>query len=265
LLEVLPSCVGYLAGVEPITEKVLQAAGRLGIISRNGVGIDNIDLQAAGRLGITVKGTPGANSRGVAELALALMLAGLRSVVWSNALLKEGRWSRRIGSEVEGRTLGIVGCGDIGQRLARMATGIGMKVVGYDPFPNKTLEGMEGFSFVDLDTVFVRSNVISLHCPPTGKPLIDSRSVGLMQKGVVVVNTARDALVDHRAMLDALEQGIVSTYATDVFDAEPPVLDPLLTHGHVVLTPHVGGFTHESVNRATVAAVENIVRFFSPK
>ena len=151
LLEELPSCVGYLAGVEPISEKVLVAAKNLKIISRNGVGIDNIDLKAAQRLNIAVIGTPGANSQSVAELALTLMLDTLRSVSWSNKTLKQGSWSRKIGSEIQGKVLGIVGCGNIGQRLARMAIGIGMNVIGYDIYQNEDLRQTYGFTYVHLD------------------------------------------------------------------------------------------------------------------
>jgi D-3-phosphoglycerate dehydrogenase len=260
LLEVLPSCVAYLAGVETISEQVLAASPNLKVISRNGVGMDNVDLEAAKRLGIVVIGTPGANSRGVAELALALLFDGLRAVSWSNAHMKTGEWSRMRGFEVEGKTLGIIGCGNIGQRLARMAIGIGMKVLGYDLYKDERMEQMEGFSYAGLHKVLKESDVISLHCPPEDKPLLDSKSLRMMRKGVVIVNTARDGLIEHQAMLEALNTGQVITYATDVYDNEPPELDGLLRHERVVMTPHIGGFTEESVERATIAAVRNILQ-----
>ena len=222
--------------------------------------MDNVDLQAAERLGIKVAGTPGANSQGVAELALALLFDGMRAVSYSDAHMKAGQWSRRKGFEVEGKTLGIVGCGNIGQRLARMAIGVGMKVLAYDVFTDTKMAGTPGFSYVGLERVFAESDMISLHCPPGKKPLLDSKALFGMRKGVIVVNTARDGLVDHEAMLAALDSGQVTTYATDVYDKEPPELDALLKHERVVMTPHIGGFTEESVERATIAAVQNILQ-----
>jgi len=259
LLGVLPSCVALLAGVEPITARVLEAAKMLKVISRNGVGIDNIDTVAATRLGILVKGTPGANSQGVAELALALMLDGMRSVSYGDSHMKRGIWKRSKGFEVMGKNLGIIGCGNIGQRLARMAIGIGMYVLGYDVYRDERLLNLEGFSYGELDTVLNNSDIVSLHCPPGEKPLLDSMALNGMREGVVIVNTARDGLVDHNALFDALESGKVATYATDVFAKEPPELDALLKHERVVMTPHVGGYTEESVDRATIAAVQNIL------
>ncbi len=260
LLEVLPSCVAILAGVESITERVLTAsAGSLRIISRFGVGLDSIDMGAAERLGISVVGTPGANAQGVAELALALMFDGLRAVSWSDSRMKQGEWSRRKGFELEGKTLGIIGCGNIGQRLARMAIGVGMRVLGYDLYQDERMAGIERFSYTELERVMTESDVISLHCPPGDKPLLNSETLSRVRRGVVVVNTARDALVDHNAMLEALESGQITAYATDVYDREPPELDELLLHDRVVMTPHIGGFTEESVDRTTVAAVNNIL------
>ena len=260
LLEVLPSCVATLAGVEPITERVLTAsAGSLRIISRFGVGLDNIDMAAAERLGIHVAGTPGANAQGVAELALALMFNGLRAVSWSDSRMKQGEWSRRKGIELEGKTLGIIGCGNIGKRLARMAIGVGMRVMGYDLYPDERMTEMDRFRYTELDRVMTEADVISLHCPPGDKPLLDSVTLSRVRSGVVIVNTARDALIDHGAMLEALENGRVTAYATDVYDREPPELDELLLHDRVVMTPHIGGFTEESVDRTTVAAVNTIL------
>jgi len=259
LLEVLPSCVGYLAGVEPITKKILEASKNLRIISRNGVGLDNVDLKVAERLGIAVTGTPGANSQGVAELALTLMLQGIRLVSWHDRTLRSGQWSRQIGTEVKGKTLGIIGCGNIGLRLAKIALGIGMRVIGYDLYQDPQVQGLQGFSYVDLNQIFSDSDVISLHCPPGEKPLLDAKSLETLRGNVVVVNTARDALVDHQAMLEALEENRVRAYATDVFEKEPPQLDSLLQHERVIMTPHLGGYTKESVERATVAAVEQII------
>lgn len=263
LLAEIPSAVGYLAGVEPITEAVLEAATSLKIISRNGVGLDNVDLQAAKRLNIAVEGVPGANAQSVAELALALMLDGFRSISWSNAHLKNNNWKRQIGTEIQGKTLGIIGCGNIGQRLAAMAVGIGMRVIGYDIYQNPTMLNLDGFAYVDLNQLFAESDAISLHCPPEKTPLLTADTLAQMKDSLILVNTARDALVDHESLIAALDSGKVGMYLTDVFDREPVENKGLYSHEKVVMTPHIGGFTGESVQRATEMAVENILNYFS--
>lgn len=259
LIRHIPTCVAYLAGVEPVTEKVLRAAKYLKVISRNGAGLDNVDLKIASELGIQVLGAPGANAQGVAELALGLLLSGMRHVVWHDHTLRDGGWSRTIGFEAQGKRLGIIGCGNIGQRLARMAIGVGFEVWGYDPYPSEEMKALPGFSYHSREDVLAESDVLSLHCPPEGKPLLDSETLARTKRGVLIVNTARDALIDHQAMLDALKAEHVGLFATDVFETEPPVLDELLQHPKVVITPHIGGFTKESVERATVASVQNII------
>jgi D-3-phosphoglycerate dehydrogenase / 2-oxoglutarate reductase len=263
LLQVLPACVGYLAGVERVPRRVLEAASSLKVISRNGVGIDMIDLEAAQECHIQVLGTPGANSQGVAELALSLLLSAMRSIATSSANMKAGRWERVPGTEVLGKTLGVVGCGNIGKRLIKMALGIGMQVIGYDLYEDPELQTIAGFRYALLEDVFAKSDAISLHCPPGEKPLVDKECINTMKRGVCIINTARAALVDPTAMLEALETGAVGQYATDVFNSEPPQMDALLMHENVILTPHIGGFTTESVERATTAAVRNLLENLS--
>lgn len=260
LLSVLPHCVGYLAGVEPIPNAVLSAAPRLRVISRNGVGVDNIDLDFTSKRGIEVCKALGANSRGVAELAIAFMLSGLRHIAWSDRTLRSGQWERQTGREVEGRTLGILGCGAIGRTVAVLATGLGMTVKAYDPLADKSFMLGPNFSFADLPDVLASSDVITLHCPPATQPLINAASLQIVRKGVVVINTARAELIDSDAMHAALEAGQVSCYATDVYPSEPPELTPLLAHKNTILMPHAGGLTVESVERATRIAVDNLLQ-----
>lgn len=259
LLEILPECVGYLAGVEKISREVLLKCQKLQVISRNGVGIDNVDVLAAKEMGIQVVGTPGANSQGVAELALSLLLASFRSIAWSSSRIKAGSWERNLGVETSGKTLGIIGCGQIGFRLAHMAIGIGMRVLGYDMFQNAQLADLPGFSYVSLEELVQNSDGISLHCPPGETPLVNASFLETAKSGVCIINTARAGLVDTEALYKALNSGKVSHYATDVYPTEPPVLDKLLLHEHTTLTPHIGGFTSESVQRATEAAVANLI------
>jgi len=175
LFSVIGGCSGYLAGVEKISRKVLDSAPLLQVISRNGVGLDNVDLVSAQEHGIEVLGTPGANSQGVAELALALLLGSARGLVEGSNSIKAGGWKRSKGMEVQGKTLGLIGCGNIGQRLAKMAIGIGMQVIGYDMYQAEELLHLSGFSFVTMDELLASSDIISLHCPPTETPLVDKQ------------------------------------------------------------------------------------------
>jgi D-3-phosphoglycerate dehydrogenase len=259
LLRSIPGCVGWLAGVEPVTARVLEAAHGLRVISRNGSGVDNIDLAAAAAHGVRVERAQGANARGVAELAIALMLAGFRRVPWSDARLRAGGWDRKVGIEAEGRTLGVVGCGAIGRIVARLGLGLGMEVLGFDPLPDAGFAPGPGFAWAPLSDVLRRSDAISLHCPPGERPIVDAAAVTTMRWGVFLINTARAELLDEVAVLDGLNSGRIAGLATDVFRREPPSPSPLLTHENVILTPHAGGLTAESVERATRRAVANLL------
>jgi D-3-phosphoglycerate dehydrogenase len=260
LLSVLPDCVGYLAGVEKVDADVIAACNKLKVISRNGVGIDNVDKEAAESKGIALKITPGANSRGVAELAITLMMTSLRSIPQTNDSIKNGGWARTKGQEVFEKTLGVIGTGQIGQQVAKMAAGLDMKIIGYDLYPNASLEQRNpAFSYTTTEELLKQSDVVTLHCPAGEKPLIDKKALEMMKTGSFLINTARASLVDQKALLEALESGKIAGYAVDAFDSEPPELTTLLKHPKVILSSHIGGFTEESVDRATAAAIKNII------
>jgi len=261
LIQKLPGCVGYLAGVEKISGRALEAAKDLKVISRNGSGIDNIDLDAAKRLGITICRTEGANARGVAELAIGLMFALVRFIPFHDGRMKSETWERRKGIELEGRTLGLVGCGQIGKETALRALGLGMNVIAYRRHPDHSFAPSDRFKWVSFDELIQNSDIISLHRPanPSGEPVIDQAVIGKMNKGVFILNTARASLVDEKAILEGLDSGQIAGFATDVYETEPPDDFSLVKHDRVIATPHLGGFTKESVNRATTEAVENII------
>jgi len=258
LLALLPGCVGYLAGVEKVSARVLEAAKGLKVISRNGAGIDNVDLKAAERLGIQVRPAPGANARGVAELTVGLVFALLRSIPWSDAQLKRQAWNRRQGLELAGRTLGLVGCGNIGRLVVELATGVGMKTMAFKRHPDPSF-APPNFRWVSPEELYAGSDVVSLHCPAGEKPVIDREAIARRKKGVYLVNTARAGVVDEQALLEALDSGRIAGYAVDVFAQEPPKDWKLAGHEKVIATPHIGGFTEESVSRATEDAVRNIL------
>jgi D-3-phosphoglycerate dehydrogenase / 2-oxoglutarate reductase len=260
LAAALPGAVGYLAGVERVSAALLAGAGRLRVISRNGTGVDNVDLEAAHRAGITVCRAEGANARGVAELAFGHLLAAARAIPRADAALKAGRWAREKGLELEGRTLGVVGCGRIGRLVARFALAFDMRVLGFDLHFDRSLSPA-GLREAPLEQLLREADLLTLHCPPpaSGGPLLDRAAVAALRPGAIVVNTARQGLVDEAAMAAALRDGRVRAYTVDAFDAEPPTDWSLISSPQVVATPHVGGFTDESVDRATAAAVDNLL------
>jgi phosphoglycerate dehydrogenase-like enzyme len=262
LLELLPGCAGYLAGAERITGRVLERAGGLRVISRNGTGTDQIDVAAAAERGIAVERAIAANAPGVAELALTMVLAGLRRVPPMAVALAEGRWERLLGRELADVRLGVVGAGAIGRRLLELAAAVGVgSALAADVRPAADLRLPTGVRVVALDALLRASDVVSLHCPPLpdGRPVVAGAELELLASGTVLVNTARAELVDEEAVLDALDSGRLALYATDVFRSEPPPPSPLLRHPRVLATPHVGGYTDRSIARATDAAVDRLL------
>lgn len=260
LLKALPGCVGWLAGVEPVSEAVIHAAKDLRVISRNGTGVDNLPMEAVRAAGITVQRAEGTNARGVAELALALALAGLRSIVPTHTGVKAGDWPRRIGAEIQGAKVGIVGLGAIGATVAELCLAIGAQVSGFDPYAPDDVRHA-AFTRGEFPSVIAGSKVLSLHAPmpKDGRPLIGAEEIAALEHGCVIVNTARAGLVDEGALLEGLESGQVGTYAADAFHVEPPELTALLRHPNVIATSHIGGFTDASVARSTRRAVDNLL------
>lgn len=258
----LPECIGYLAGVEPVGSRAIGAATNLRVISRNGTGVDNIDLEAAKARGILVLRAEGANARGVAELTIGQIFALARSTSASNTALKSGVWERQSqGIEVEGKTLGIAGCGRIGRLVAGMALGIGMKVIAFDPFPDICFTPGGGFRYAPLDEVMAYADFLSMHCPPPAdcKPMLDAVTLSKLKHGVFLINMSRHEIFDADAVLAALDSGHIAGLALDVFDSEPPTDQRLARHPRVIATPHIGGFTRESIDRAMNVAVENLI------
>lgn len=255
LIALLPGCVGWLAGVELISVRALEAARELKVISRNGTGVDNIDLAMAQRLGIRIRRAEGANARAVAELAIGLMLALARAIPTSDRAIKDGRWERQTGFELEGKTLGVIGAGRIGRLVAKMAVGLDMRVVAHDVVP------AAGLTILPLEEVFAMSDVISLHCPPRsdGRAVVDAAALARMNRGALLINTARAGLLDEAAVLAALESGQLGGLASDVLEGEPPANRRLAEHPRVIVTPHAGALTRESVDRAVSIAVDNLL------
>lgn len=261
LSQALPGCVGWLAGVEPVPRSVIENAPDLKVISRNGTGIDNLPMDVLEERGVAVKRADGANARGVAELALALALAGLRKIVSTHDGMRQGEWPRQIGTEILGSRAGIIGLGAIGSAFAGFCLDLGAQVRGFDPMAPLDKVRHPKFSRAGFAETLEEAVIVSLHAPmpKNGRPILDANGLATLSRGAVVVNTARAGLVDDDAMLAALENGQVGCYATDVFHTEPPDNTPLLQHQNVITTTHIGGFTSASVHRATETAVSNLL------
>jgi len=238
---------------------------RLKLIIRGGVGVDNIDVKYAEENGIKVMNTPKASSQSVAELALAHMLSCARYISIAGHTMREDKWEKKAygkGIELCGKTLGIIGFGRIGQKLAVMAKAMGMTVVAYDIFHIPGIEEQLGMKYVEMDELLAVSDFISLHTPAIdGKPLINAENIAKMKDGVVIVNTSRGNNVDEDALLAALESGKVRGAGLDVFATEPPTNHALYSHPMVSCTPHIGAATVEAQERIG-AEIVNIIENF---
>lgn len=266
LLRLVPGCVGWLAGAEPVSEAVISAATELRAVSRNGVGIDNFPVALLQERDIRVHTADGANAAGVAELTIGLMFSALRHIPFTDAGIKGGGWPRKRGREIRGRTVGIIGCGAIGTGVAKLVTGVGAKVAAYDPVRRDVGISAESFHWAETSEILAEADIVTLHCPPRadGRPLIGVKELDLMREGAILINAARASLVDECAVCDALKTGRLGGYATDVFPEEPPRSLTLAASPNVIATSHIGGFTDESVDRATAIAVRQLLETIGP-
>jgi D-3-phosphoglycerate dehydrogenase len=250
------------------TADIIEAGSRLKVIGRAGIGVDNIDVEAASKRGIVVMNTPGGNNVTTAEHTLTLLLAMARNIPQACASLRAGKWERNkfTGVEVCGKTLGIVGVGNIGSVLADRAQGLKMKVVAYDPYLAPESAARVGIELTTLDDLFARADFISVHTPLTAETrgLIGREAFAKMKKGVRIVNCARGGIVDEAALAEALRAGQIAGAALDVFAEEPPPKDhPLLGLDGVVATPHLGASTDEAQINVAIAIAEQVVDFLT--
>ncbi len=249
-----------------VRKPIIDAAketGRLKLVIRGGVGVDNIDVEYAEQNGIQVKNTPRASSNTVAELALAHMFSVARFISVAGHSMREDRWDKNEykGIELAGRTLGIVGCGRIGQMLASKAQALGMKVLAYDIYHFPGLE-CDTFRYCEMEELLANADFISLHTPSLdGKPLISAETIAKMKDGAVLINTSRGNNVDEAALLDALNSGKLRGAGLDVFAEEPAKNHALYSHPHVSCTPHIGAQTSEAQKRVGGEIVEIINSF----
>ncbi len=250
-----------------ITRRVIEAAKRLKVITKYGSkpSIDNVDIKAATEKGIVVCYTPQANSDSVAEHTIALILALLKRLYPTSLRLRQGEWRSKslLGYELVGKIVGIIGLGNIGCKVTEKIRGFGVKLLAYDPYIPDELGKRVGARLVDLETLLKESDVVTIHATLTVETvhLIGEKELRLMKKSAFIVNSARGAIIDEKALIKALKEGWIAGAALDVFEEEPPKRDnPLLKEDNVLITPHIASCTYEAYEREAFMAAEEVLR-----
>lgn len=242
---------------------IIAAGKKLKVIGRAGIGVDNVDVAAATQHGVMVMNTPRSNSVATAEQTMALMLAVSRHTVPAHNSVTAGKWDRAkfVGTELDGKTLGIIGFGYIGKLVTRRAQAFGMKVVAYDPYVSEETAVDLGVRLLPLADVLAKADIITLHsiATPETTNIINADTIAQMKKSVIIVNVARGKLIDEQALADALQNGRVAAAAVDVFQKEPPEGSPLIGLPNVLHTPHLGASSKEAQTRVGVEIVEQVV------
>lgn len=251
-------------GRTKVTPEVFDAARKLKVVGRAGVGVDNINLEAAKAHGVTVVNAPKSTTLAVAELTLGLLLATARSIPHADQTMKKGEWIKKQleGVELRGKTLGIIGMGNIGSAVGRLATALGMKVIGCDPDCSGEDIEARGGEPVNLKDLFELSDFITLHVPlnDSTRGMIDAKSLAMMKKGVRLVCAARGGVIVEADLLEALNSGKVAAAGLDVFAKEPPGSTELVSHPNVIATPHIGAQTEEAQVRASEDIASEVLR-----
>ena len=243
---------------------LIDAAPKLKVIGRAGIGLDNVDAEYAKSKGIIVVNTPTATTISVAELTFTFILASCRDIVTGTNTTKAGKWEKKSlkGNEVYGKTLGVAGIGRIGQAVAERAVAFGMNVLAYDPYVKS-----DKYENVTMDELVARSDFITLHLPltPETKHMISKKQFEAMKKGVVILNVARGGTIDEDALYDAMKSGKVKAACLDVFETEPPTGNKLLELPNLICTPHIGAQTEEGQTRAGVMVAERVIEELARK
>ena len=266
LAQPLGEAVAWIAGTAPVTARHLDVAPRLRVVARYGTGVDAVDLHAARARGIVVTNTPGANAEAVADYTVALMLAALRHLVDQDRAARTGRWQAQRGRELGALTVGLVGFGAVGRGVARRLAGFGATVLVHDPYVAPDELQTAGVQPVpELAALAARAQLVSLHLPGGGRPIVDTAFLAHLPAGAMLVNTARGDLVDEAAVAAALAEGRLGAAAVDVLASEPAAASPLLDAPNTIVTPHAAGQTVEAIDRMGMTAAEEVVRVLAGK
>lgn len=263
LISLMKGVSAIIAGNDNITERVIAAGlPELKIIAKCGAGYNNIDVAAAKRLGVTVTSTPGANSNSVADLTLGLMLSLARNIPQFDCCVHSGEWGKSVGHELGGKTLGIVGTGNIGGEVIKRAKAFDMNIVAYSVPERRDLVEGYGVVYLPLEKVIAKADFLSLHVPATPQTIgmINKTTLSTMKATACLINTARGELVEEQDLYQALQQGIIAGAALDAFTKEPLGDSPLCKLSNVILTPHIGASTLEASQRVGKMAAQDVIR-----
>ncbi len=259
-IKLASGCIGIIAGVESLSEKVLKELPELKIISRVGVGMDSVDLNYAKNASITVVNTPDGPTLAVAELTLALTMSLLRRIPMADAKIKSGVWQKETGNLLSGKTIGIIGLGRIGKKTAEIFRALGNSVIGYDLFPDHQWAEKNNVSFVTLEEVLKNADIVSVHVSggKDSNSLLGQRELDLMKKSALLINVSRGGVVDETALCENLKNKKLAGAALDVFEKEP-YSGELIKLDNVVLTPHLGSYASEAKIQMEIDSVKNFL------
>lgn len=261
LIRVCKEADGLLNQYALLTRGVLESLSKCKVVSRYGVGVDSVDLRAATDLGIVVANVPDYCMDEVANQTIAMLLTLIRKTAFFDQKVKSGRWDFHLGAPLyrtKGKTLGLIGCGKIGLEVAKKISGFGVKVIAFDPYLQKAEEGVE---LMDFDAVLKKSDFLSIHCPlnESTRHLIRQKEFQKMEKRPIIVNTSRGPIIDETALIEALKEGHISGAGLDVLEKEPPdPQSPLLKMDNVILSPHVGFYSEESISELKRRTAKNV-------
>ncbi|MGI9860566.1 phosphoglycerate dehydrogenase [Moorella naiadis] len=261
LLELAADADGLLVGIDEVSRQVIEGSPGLKVISKYGVGVDNIDLQAARERGIIVTNTPGVNTEAVADLAVALMLCAARQVAAADHSIKKGEWKKFMGVSLFKKTVGVLGTGQIGRAVVRRLKGFEAELLLYDIARDENFAAAVGGRYADLAEVLQEADFVSVHLPllPATRNLIGEAGLRLMKAGAIIVNTARGGIIDEDALVKALREKWIRGAALDTFSVEPLANEELRKLPNVVLTPHIGAYTEEAVLMMGMQAAGNLI------
>ncbi len=264
--ERLADCDALIIGAHPLSEAAVQGAPKLKIVSKHGAGLDNIDLEMTGRYGIRVTRVPGVNAGAVADLTFSLMLDISRKVSLAASQVRQGEWKRVTGVDVHGKSLSVIGFGEIGKNVARRARGFSMKVLAYDPFLKELpAEFAEWMKLVSFEEALAEGDFLSIHVPLTKETrgLIGGEELKKTKAGSFIINTSRGGIVDEAALYRSLKEGHTAGAGLDVLEQEPPQGEnPLLKLDCVTVTPHMGMYSFEAINAVSLIAARQVADFF---
>lgn len=253
-------CIGIVAGVEPLTKRVMDALPRLKCISRVGVGMDNVDLDYAKKKGIVVVNTPEGPTRGVAELTLAMTMSLLRRIPQADAALKQRKWKKQIGNLLLDKRIGVVGLGRIGRLVSELFRGIGNPVYGFDPYVNTEWAVDKDVELMSFEDVLKNADIVTFHVPGNKdkSALVGEKEIAIMKDGAFLINISRGGVVDECALYDALKSGKLAGAAVDVWSKEP-YDGPLCDLDNIIMTPHLGSYAKEGKLKMEVDACRNLI------